>query len=222
VAPSASQQSSTSHRPCFWQKAVTASRLKGVAQRVGQHHGLRSGAERGLELRHVDVVCGQIHVDEHRHRAELQDGIDRGGESRRDADHLVAPLNGAFAQLRRGERAEGHQIGARAAVDGEAVRHPQRLSQTGFEGGVETSGGEPAVEPGVHHVLQLVRANHLAAGRQHGLAWHEGALCLVGEGGVLRDEGADLGAQRLGLGLRVGGGGQRGLGLDGDHSARYC
>ena len=45
--------------------------IVGVAQRVREHDGLGPGRDRGFDLGRVDVVAAELHIDEHRHGAEL-------------------------------------------------------------------------------------------------------------------------------------------------------
>ena len=48
----------------------------------------------------VQVQRVRPDVDEHRHRAELQDGVDRGGKASRYANHFIALANRPVAQTR--------------------------------------------------------------------------------------------------------------------------
>ena len=53
-----------------------------IAERVGDHDGARAVGQGRFELRHVDVIRRQFHVDEDRDAAVLNDRVDRGRESR--------------------------------------------------------------------------------------------------------------------------------------------
>lgn len=88
--------------------------VEGVAQGVGQHDGLGLGGDGGFDELGVDVVSLHIDVDEDRDGTELHDGVDGGGEACSHADDFVTLLDGALAELGRGERAECHQVGRRA------------------------------------------------------------------------------------------------------------
>ena len=129
---------------------------------MGQHDGLGLWADGGLDLAGIYVVGQAVHIHEDRHGAELDDGVDRGGEAGSDADDLVALLDGALAQFGRGERAEGDQVGRRARVNGDEVLNADEGSQLLLELGVETARGQPAVQRGIDHQLQLFRADDLA------------------------------------------------------------
>ena len=48
---------------------------------MGDHHGLGFLRAGRLQHGHVDVVLGNGHVHEHRYRAVLDHGVDRGGEA---------------------------------------------------------------------------------------------------------------------------------------------
>ena len=80
VEPSASQQSSISQRLCFLRERGDRVEVEDVAQRVRDHDGSGLFAARGFELAHIDVVGRQRDIDEDRHEAILDDGIDRGGK----------------------------------------------------------------------------------------------------------------------------------------------
>ena len=69
-----------------------------------------------------------------------------------------------------------------------------------FEGVVETPGGEPAVEGGVHHELDFFRADELAGGRNGTLARAE-FRCLQCRCSVAADEFGNFLAQGVGRGV---------------------
>ena len=73
--------------------------VEGVAEGVGEHDGLGAGAQGRRDAADVDVVGAQFDIDEDRHGAVLQNGVDGGGEAGCHADDLVAGLDGALAQL---------------------------------------------------------------------------------------------------------------------------
>ncbi len=85
VDPTASQQSSISHRSCVRANARDRGEIERIAQRVREDHGARARRKRGFELRDIDVVGGNGDVDEHRDQAVLDDRIDRGGKAGGDA-----------------------------------------------------------------------------------------------------------------------------------------
>lgn len=82
----------------------------GIAQRMREHDRLGLGADRGLDLRRIDVIGAEFDIDEYRNRTELQNRIDGGREARRDTDYFVPRTNRALAQLRRGQCREGQKV----------------------------------------------------------------------------------------------------------------
>ncbi|MCY1551022.1 hypothetical protein D9M68_873210 [compost metagenome] len=135
-----------------------------------------------------------MHVDEHRDCAALQDRIHRRGEARRHADHLVAGLDCAVAELGRCQGRERDQIGRRAGVHGHQVLHTQITRETAFEQRIEAPRREPCVERRIDHQLHFGRADDLARRRDHGFAGHEGRE-LTRQLAVLADQREDLLAQ---------------------------
>ena len=88
--------------------------VKGVPQRMGDHHRLRLFRERLLQAVHIDIVLRDRHVHEYRYRAVLDHGRHGGGESRRHSDHLVSRPDLPFLKERRSERHKGAQVRAGA------------------------------------------------------------------------------------------------------------
>jgi hypothetical protein len=189
---------------CFFAERSHHVQVEGVAQAVGQHDGLGLGCDGSLNFAGIDIVCGEVHIHEHRHGTELQDGVDRGGESCRHANHFVALLDGALTQLGAGQGGEGHQIGRGAGVHRDQVFDAQELGQAFLEHGVEAAGGQPAVQRGVDHHFQFPGADDLARHRHGCLPGNEWLGC-VGDVRVLLDQFADLAAQLIQLRLEVDG-----------------
>lgn len=93
--------------------------VKGVAQRMGDHHGLSlAGHVGGLELLGADIAGRRIVVDEDGDGAELNDRRDGGGETGGDGDDFVAVLD-AFVrgELVGRQGREGDEVGGRTGVD---------------------------------------------------------------------------------------------------------
>ena len=178
-------------QPVLVTQRLDLGQVEGVAQGVGEHDGLGLGGDGGFNEAGVDVVGLHVDVDEDRDGAELHDRVHGGRETRSHANHFITFLDGALAQFRRGEGAEGDQVGRRARVDGDQVLDADELGQLTLELRVEAAGGEPAVERGFDHKLQLARADDLAGRRNHRLARGEG-LGREGDVGELLDEFADF------------------------------
>lgn len=85
--------------------------VKGVTQTVGKHDGLGFGADSSFNLAGIDVVGQWVHIHKHRYCTVLNDGVNCGWKSSRNANDFIAFLNGAVTQLGRCERAECDQVG---------------------------------------------------------------------------------------------------------------
>ena len=71
--------------------------IEGVAQRVGHHHRFgAAGGERRFKLVHARVERLRIIVDEHRHRARLEDRRDGCGKTGRAGDDRIAGQEATF------------------------------------------------------------------------------------------------------------------------------
>ena len=101
------------HQPqvVFVAKCLHRSQIVGIAQGVSDHHGLGFLGAGRLQHGHVDVVLGNGHVHEHRYRAVLDHGVDRGGEATGHGDDLVPPLHPALSQKGGGQGHKGDQVG---------------------------------------------------------------------------------------------------------------
>ena len=117
------------HQPqvVFLTEGQGGRQIKGIAQRMGHHHGLGFARAVGrLQLIAAGIACNRIGIDEHRNRSHLHDRRHRGGEARRHCDHLIArPDPPRHRQLGRGERRDRYQVGAGARVHQQAVAHAQ-------------------------------------------------------------------------------------------------
>ena len=113
-----------SPRDCAWlAKAMTASRSKGIAERVRQHDGFRAIGDGGFKLSYVDVVSRKLNVDEDRDESVLNDRIDRGGKAGGHGDDFVAA---AQSGGRRATAEVRHESAARLADDPELTSEAQR------------------------------------------------------------------------------------------------
>ena len=146
VEPTASQQSSISHRSCLRANSVTAVEIERIAQRVGQDQGSRAPAEGGFELADIYVVGGQRHVHEYRHQAVLQDGIHRGGKAGRDGDHFIAGNQASMAQLGRGQCGHRQQVGRRSRIHQQAIAQAAPTGELALELVGEAARRQPEIE----------------------------------------------------------------------------
>ncbi|MCY1453499.1 hypothetical protein D9M71_704940 [compost metagenome] len=67
---------------------------------MGQHDRLGSWANGRFDQGRIDVVGTQLDIDEHRYRTELQNRVDRGGETGGNADDLVTFADRPITQAR--------------------------------------------------------------------------------------------------------------------------
>ncbi len=161
-SPSASQLSSTNHRSCASTSSMTVSRSNGHAERVGQHD--RPGPRRDgrPQLLRIGVVVAQPDVDEDRHQAVLDDRRDRAREAGGDRDDLVAGLEPAIAELRRGERRQRDEVRRRARVDEQGVGQAEVVGEAGLELLGVAAGRQVEVEARVDQEPHLLLAEHAA------------------------------------------------------------
>lgn len=183
--------------------------IEGIAEGVGDHHGLGlAGDVGGLELVGADVAGGGVVVDEDGNRAELDDGGDGRGKPGGHGDNFVAvPDAFVLRQLVRGEGGEGDEVGRRAGIDQQAVLHAKQAGEFLFEGLALGPEGQPKIQRGANGGLDLVLIEH-SAGVGDGLAGLPGgvrgivtrALSGMHERGVLAGEAEDLGLDVCGIG----------------------
>ena len=175
--------------------------IEGVAQRVGDHHGLRfSGGEGGFELIDADVAGGGIVVDEDGHGAGLDDRGDGGGEAGGDGDDFVAGLNAAGrGELVGRERGEGDEVGGGAGVDEERVLHAEERGELGLKRGTLGPERQPEIERGRDGGFDLVFVEDATGVGHGGLAGHKGirvigtgAVGAMGERGIFAREAQDF------------------------------
>ncbi len=172
--------------------------VEGDAHGVGDHYGPRLGRDGGFDGRDGGHVGGQLHVDEDGDGPVLEDGVDGRGEAGGHGDDFVARPNPPVLELRRRQRAEGHQVGRRPGVDQQGRIAIHALGQRALELFGESAGGEPEVEAGLDGQLQFFGVEHAAGVADRALAGHERPR---GEGRlmVLRDQVSDLAAYFFGL-----------------------
>ena len=125
-------------------------------------------------------------------------GIDGGGEAGGHGDDFVARPDPPVLQLRRGQGAEGHQVGRRAGIDQQGRIAIHALGQRALELLGEAAGGEPEIEAGLDGQLQFFGIEHAAGIADRALAGHERPR---GEGRlvVFRDQVGDLAAYFFGV-----------------------
>ena len=143
--------------------------VEGHPQRVRQHDRSRTRRDRRAQLVGIGVVVAQPDVDEHWHQAVLDDRGDGAGKGRGHGDHLVAGLEPAVAELRRGECGQGHEIRGGTGVDEEGVREAEIVGEARFELLRVPTGRQVEVEAGVDQVAHL-RLPEDAACIAHGIA----------------------------------------------------
>ena len=166
------------------------SEIEGVAQTVGQHNGFGLLGNGLFELGAVDVIGWDVGIEHHRHAAVLDHGVDGGREAGGHRDDLVAGLDLPLAELGRGQRVEGHQIGTRPAVDQQAGFAAKPAGKLALEFGTETAGGQPAVHDGIHPVEQVFLVQNLTRYGNVVVPRYDGpGYFLAGRFGQLTDRG---------------------------------
>ena len=174
-----------------------------IAERVGHHDGRGALAQRILQPGDVDVVGGHCDVHEDRDQAILDDRVQRGRESGRDGDHLIAGLEGCPAaplarplvQLGRREGGQSQQVGRRAGVDQVSVPASEELREALLELVREAACGQPEVEARVDEVHDLAIVEDAARVGDRALAgnelslWKGGAVILPHQLQDLETEG---------------------------------
>ena len=93
----------------------------------------------------IDVVGGEVDVDEDRHGTELKDRIDGRRKTRGHSDHFVTGAQGALAEQMRRQRGHGQQIGGGAGVSGEQMSPTEVLAEPSLKGIIEAAGCQPPV-----------------------------------------------------------------------------
>ncbi len=161
--------------------------VEGVAQRMGNHDGLGLGGNCRFYGGGIDVVGGDVHIDEDRYCAGLKNGVDRGGESSGDGNDFIAGLYGPGAQLRGRQGGEGNQVGRGSGIDGQKVLDAQVAGHAAFKFRIESSRCQPAIQAGRHHVLQFRGTNDLAR-NGHGRQSRKKGLGRMNQAGVFLDQ----------------------------------
>ncbi len=124
---------------------------------VGDHHGPRLRRNRRRHGLHAGDVGPQFHVDENRQGTILDDRVDGRGKAGGDGDHFIARPDAALLQLRRSQRAEGHEIGRRTGIDQQGRIATHALGQRPFELLGESAGGQPEIETGLDRQADFLR-----------------------------------------------------------------
>ena len=191
VAPSASQQSSISHRPCLSAISLIAHGVERVAERVGRHDGARARRDRCLDRLGREIIGGDVHIHEDGSHAPHHARVDRSGKASGRRDDLGPGWDGAIAKGRGGQGREGHQVRGRAGVDGEQVTGADALGESLLKAIVEAAGRQPELQRGLHQRLDVARVEHAARHGHSAGAGHERFLG-VGDGVVFFDQRHDL------------------------------
>ena len=149
------------------------------------------GADRGLDLFGLNVVGGNLHIDEDGNEAVLHRRIDGGRKTGGHRNDLIAGTQRLVLKLGRGKGGNGEQVGRGAGVGGHSPADIEELGELALEIGIEAPGGEPEVQRGIDRVADFLWAKDLARRRNHAFAWDKGAR-RVPLLGVLGDQLKDL------------------------------
>ncbi len=84
------------------------------------------------------------------------------GKAGGDGDDLVARLDAPLAELRRGQRHEGQQIGRGARIGQGTVLHAEKLGELPLESFGIAAGGQPEIKGGIDQVVDLSLIEHPA------------------------------------------------------------
>lgn len=129
--------------------------VKRIAECMRDHDGLRLVRKRRLELRHIDVVLRDCHIDEDRHSAVVDNRRDRRRETGCHRDDLIPAADATLAEQRRSQRHEGQQIGRRTRVDDRDILHAEILGQVRFELLDIAARSQPEFQRTVHEIAHL-------------------------------------------------------------------
>ena len=153
--------------------------VEGVAESVGDHHGLRFARDvGGLQLLNADVARDRIVVDEHGYSTQLENRRNGRRKTRSDRDHFIPVLNPFMArQLVGRERGEGHKVRGGTGINQERELHAEEGGEFLFEGFAFGSEGEPKVEGGADGSFYFILIKNPAG------IWH---------GGGARDKWGDI------------------------------
>ncbi len=177
--------------------------VKGVAQRMGEDHQPRAGAECRFQLRDIGVVRARCNVDEYRYQSVLNQRVDRGRESCCHGDRFVAGLQSSVSERLRRQRRHREQVGRRAGVDQQRVLEPVIPGKFFLKLQSEPAGREPEVEATIHQVLQLRFVEHPSRDGHGRLARLERTLA-EDDSMVFRDKPAHFFAEFFGGSRHLG------------------
>ena len=174
MEPTASQQSSISHRPWRAGECRDGLQVERIAQRVGQHDGARARREGRFELRrHRRCRWAPSTSTKTGTRPFCKMGLTVVGKP---AATVMTSSPGAqppVAQLGRGQGREGQQVGGGAGVDQHALAHAEPAREFAFERVGEAAGGEPEIQRGIHQQAHFGGIEHPAGDGHGGFAGHE-------------------------------------------------
>ena len=158
--------------------------VEGVAERMRDHDRPGAWRDRILDGVDLDVVGGDIDVDENGRHVPHDRRIDRGGEARRAGDDLVAGLHLTSLLARRSQRGKGDQIRRRAGINRQGMTDANALGELAFEFRVETPRRQPEIKrrvdqhPHVAPVVNSARHRHGRRSRREGL-WRMRQLMIA-------------------------------------------
>ncbi len=147
--------------------------IEGIAEGVRNHDGARLGSDGGFDLVGLNVVGGNIDIDEDGNESVLHRRIDGGRKTGGDGNDLIAGAQRLLLKLGRGECGNGEQVGRRAGVGGHGPADIEKFGEFALEIGIEASGGQPEIERGIDRVADFLGAENLARGRNHAFARNE-------------------------------------------------
>ncbi len=175
---------------------LDAVNLEWIPEGVGEHDCPRPRPDGSLDGIRIGVVGRHHRVDEHRHEAVLDDGVNRRREPSRSRDHLITRPKGTLAELGGGQGRNCEEVRARSTIDEHRVASSDPPGELPFELRGKPTRREPEVEGRIDEVLQLVCVKHLAG------HWHRRLPGLELEfrkrlGVILGDQLHDPGAELL-------------------------
>ena len=125
--------------------------------RVRDHNRLGLGAQRRFDPFQGRHIGTQFNIDENRHCAVLDDGIDRRRKARGHRNHLISRLDLPVLKLGRGERRERDEVGGRAGVDQQRVLQTKNFRQARLKLLGIPARCQPEIERGIDELGQFFR-----------------------------------------------------------------
>ena len=131
-----------------------------IAERVREHHGLRLLRPGPFKLQRIDICRAELHIHKHGHGTVLHDRRDRGGEARRDRNHLIAAFHLSLAEKRRSQRHEGEQVCRRPRIDEHRESYAQVFGKSLLELSRPMAISEPKFQRGIDEIQHLTLVKH--------------------------------------------------------------